>query len=202
MVRELNMDTQRQNFWKESIDKEASVRLAWHVQFSKDLSSQSAIQMKSKQPKKNGTFLPKIGTQNSKMITSNLEKQKIKMACSRSDKTQYKGQVTDKSASEPTTLLIEMRPVTPGTKKLLYKGFSALGEGRYAYLQERKKKKPEQKYEFPITNGWEYGWKITEAMKKSLSKPAEFGRTRIVKDSFYRNNGVSPHDGDLLSCFQ
>lgn len=198
MVRELNMDTQRQNFWKESIDKEASVRLAWHVQFSKDLSSQSVIQMKNK-PKKSGNFLPKIGTQNSKLITSNLEKQKLKMASNRSDKMQY--QMNGKSTLEPT-LLIEMRPVTPGTKKLLYKGFSALGEGRYAYLQERKKKKPEQKYEFPITNGWEYGWKITEAMKTSLSKPAEFGRTRIVKDSFYRNNGVSPHDGDLLSCFQ
>ena len=189
MVRELNMDTQRQNFWKESIDKEASVRLAWHVQFSKDLSSQSAIQMKNIHPKKKETLFPKIGTQNT-LIQSNLNEQKLKMA-----------KQMDKSTTKPT-LLVEMHPVTPRTKKLLYKGFSALGEGRYAYLQERKKKKPEQKYEFPITNAWEYGWKITEAMKQSLSKPAEFGRTRIVKDSFYRNNGVDPHDGNLLSCFQ
>lgn len=190
------MDTQRQNFWKESIDKEASVRLAWHVQFSKDLKTHSPA-MQNKNQKKKENFLPKIGTKKSQLMTPHLEKEISKMA-----KSYGESKPMTSDTKKPTTLLVEMRPVTAGTKKLLYKGFSALGEGRYAYLQERKKKKPEQKYEFPITNGWEYGWKITEAMKQSLSKPAEFGRTRIVKDSFYRNNGVSPHDGHLLTSFQ
>ena len=195
MVRELNMDTQRQNFWKESIDKEATVRLAWHMQFSKEFANKSIPLRK----KKVDSFLPKIGA--AQLVTANSNNaRKIKYKATlpaNFSPTKAKGD------EETTTLLIEMRPVTPLTKSMLYKGFSALGEGRYAYLQERKKKKPEQKYKFPITNGWEYGWKITDAMKNSTSKPAEFGRTRIVKDSFYRNNGVAPHDDELLSsCFQ
>ena len=86
----------------------------------------------------------------------------------------------------------EMRPVTPTTRKLLFKGFSALGEGRYQYLQKRKQKKPEDKYEFPVTSSWEYGWKMTKSMKNSSICTANFGRTKIVKDSFYRTNGVLP----------
>jgi len=195
MVRELNMDTQRQNFWKESIDKEAAVRLAWHMQFSKEFANKSLPLRK----KKAVNFLPKISAANSQLVKSNSNDAR-KVKC-KTFPANFKPTATGEE--ETTTLLIEMRPVTPITKNLLYKGFSALGEGRYAYLQERKKKKPEQKYEFPITNGWEYGWKITDAMKHSTSKPAEFGRTRIVKDSFYRNNGVDPHDDEMLSsCFQ
>lgn len=186
MVRELNMDTQRQNFWKESIHKEAAVRLAWHMRFSKDFSEESKY-IKSPPPKKEKTFFPKIPTvEQRKTKSKGFQLQPIKL-------------ITDNC--DENTLLIEMRPVSSKTRNLLYKGFSALGEGRYAYLQARKERKPEQKYEFPITSGWEYGWKITDAMKSSSTKPAEFGRTRIVKDSFYRNNGVAPHD-EVLSCFQ
>ena len=188
MVRELNMDTQRQNFWKESIHKEAAVRLAWHMQFSKEFANVPKQILK----KKPGNFLPKLSVDS--QLVKTIPKNKIV--------TKPLKVSEELNGEKCNTLLLEMRPVTPSTKQLLYKGFSALGEGRYAYLQERKRKKPEQKYEFPITNGWEYGWKINDAMKQSVSKPAEFGRTRIVRDSFYRNNGVAPHDDDLLSCFQ
>jgi len=188
------MDTQRQNFWKESIDKEAAVRLAWHMEFSKEFDSQA-----NPIKKKTQNFLPKIsGSKKNHLMNSTT--QDYRKSKSKGDAMSMKNKFKDQGGE--TTLLLEMRPVTPRTKNLLYKGFSALGEGRYAYLQERKKKKPEQKYEFPITNGWEYGWKINDAMKHSTSKAAEFGRTKIVKDSFYRDNGVAPHNGDFLSCFQ
>ena len=180
------MDTQRQNFWKESINKEATVRLLWHMKFSKEF-AKSSFQPK---PRKEG-FLPKP------LLTLD----PLKIPQSTKSRTSSKKGQTDTGNAEPppkenmdALMLVEMRPVTPKTRSLLYKGFSALGEGRYAYLQARKQKKPEQKYEFPITSGWEYGWKITDAMKNSSTRPAEFGRTRIVKDSFYRTNGVLPQE--------
>ena len=92
------------------------------------------------------------------------------------------------AAADPNALLVEMRQVTPAIKSQLYKGFSKEGTGRYAYLQIRKLKKPEDKYDFPITSSWEYGWKLDDVVKE-FRAPA-FGRSRIVKDSFYRTNGI------------
>jgi len=188
MVRELNMDTQRQNFWKESIHKEANVRLAWHMRFSKEFADQP-VQQKSEKVKGR---VPKIKIVDPQLIQTNAIKESVKTRVKHGEPSYQSNEITK---------VVEMRPVSARTRNLLYKGFSALGEGRYAYLQERKQKKPEMKYEFPITSGWEYGWNITDAMKRSTTKAAEFGRTRIVRDSFYRRNGVIPHDG-ILSSFQ
>lgn len=194
MVRELNMDTQRQNFWKESIDKEATVRLAWHMRFSKEFADGS---LRTTSKTRKGEISPKLISV--KLPTRNERHHKAKFKPK--NITTKKEKVKTDTNKDDITLpaLVEMRPVSGQTRNLLYKGFSALGEGRYAYLQARKQKKPENKYEFPITSGWEYGWKITDAMKRSSTKAAEFGRTRIVKDSFYRRNGVIPQDIDLSS---
>ena len=181
------MDTQRQNFWKESIHKEANVRLAWHMRFSKEFADQT-VQI---QPKVKKRIVPKI-KMDPQLIT--LKKDDPSVQAKQKPGAQQ-------LLSRDTAKIVEMRPVSARTRNLLYKGFSALGEGRYAYLQERKQKKPEMKYDFPITSGWEYGWNITDTMKRSSTKAAEFGRTRIVRDSFYRRNGVIPHDG-ILSSFQ
>lgn len=187
MARELNMDTQRQNFWKESIHKEATVRLSWHMKFSKEFARDHSVK-KVKSPKPLALLVkPTANINLNQSVSINPNKSKQLTA------SQIKGLKAKPGASS----FAEMRPVTPATKHLLYKGFSALGEGRYQYLQQRRQKKPEQKYEFPITSGWEYGWKITTSMKNSSTRPAEFGRTRIVKDSFYRTNGVLPIDDEI-----
>ena len=187
MARELNMDTQRQNFWKESIHKEATVRLSWHMKFSKEFARDHSVK-KLKSPDPLAMLVKPTGNINIKQSVNVNPKQSKQPTVS---------QIKDLKAKPRATNLTEMRPVTPATKLLLYKGFSALGEGRYQYLQQRKQKKPEQKYEFPITSGWEYGWKITTSMKNSSTRPAEFGRTRIVRDSFYRTNGVLPIDTEI-----
>ena len=190
MVRELNMDTQRQNFWKESIHKEATVRLAWHMRFSKEFASEQPFQTVDRTSKNKKAIVPKLAQAEVDMPPVSYAKKKMKNEI-------ILPNTRGLNPNESLPLLVEMRPVSSKTRKLLYKGFSALGEGRYAYLQQRKEKKPEQKYEFPITSGWEYGWKITDAMKRLSGKPAEFGRTRIVKDSVYRRNGVIPQDVEL-----
>ena len=116
MVRELNMDTQRQNFWKESINKEATVRLAWHMRFSKEFAD-SNLQSKAQ---KNG-FLPKLTKVDGKTLNhmeTNYRKSSKK----------YSEPVKD-SDDDPDDrlLLVEMRPVSCETRDLLFKGFSALG---------------------------------------------------------------------------
>ena len=180
MVRELNMDTQRQNFWKESINKEANVRLLWHTRYSKEFAERSFA---VKPQKKEGmVFKSKEQALGSKTVGKDEKKATGKAKKPGENKAAAAG-----TTAEPESLLIEMRPVSSDTRSLLYKGFSALGKGRYAYLQQRRLKKPEEKYEFPITSAWEIGWKINDCVKPV--KP-QFGQSREIRDSFYRSNGI------------
>jgi len=179
MVRELNMDTQRQNFWKESIDKEAYVRLAWHTKYSKEFARDAAVaSMGSQSRKQEGLKINALNAFKQEME----EKEKEE-----TEKTSQK-KLEEKAKTDPDALLVEMRPVSSGTRKLLYDGFSALGGGRYAYLQQRKLKAPEVKYEFPITSSWEIGWRLQDCVKQQRSP--SFGRTRVIRDTFYRPNGI------------
>ena len=185
MVRELNMNTQRQNFWKESIHKEATVRLLWHMKFSKEFARNQNIR----------EHYLKKQAELSMMKTAPVSH----IGLERYPKTKKAETLPDPGkdgedvqSGRGQGLATEMRPVTPSTRELLFKGFSALGEGRHQYLRKRKEKKPEEKYEYPVTSGWEYGWKIGRSMGNFRMRPAEFGRTRIIKESFYRTNGVLP----------
>jgi len=189
MVRELNMNTQRQNFWKESINKEATIRLLWHMKFSKEFARNPNIQEHYK--KKGEELLKK------KMPVSHISLERYPKSKKVKTLANPGKMGTGNKSSSAKGHTNEMRPVTPSTRELLFQGFSALGEGRYQYLQKRKKKNPEEKYAYPITSGWEYGWKVTNSMKNSMFRPAEFGRTRIVKESFYRTNGVLPAENTV-----
>ena len=90
-------------------------------------------------------------------------------------------------AGEPE---VTMRVASANTKNILYTGLSAEGEGRKAYLLQRKNKGPEEKYQYPLTSALEVGWKIREVSGSIEGKPAQFGRSRIVQDTFFRTNGV------------
>ena len=178
MVRELNMDTQRQNFWKESIRKEAMVRLAWQTQYSKEFARTGGFS-ESKAKK---------GSVDIEPVMKNLqEKLEIKLNELPAAETEVQADTT-KPSSQPAIYLKEMRPASKRTVKLLYEGFSADGGGRYAYLEKRKTIIPERKYEFPITSSFEYGWKSKHAMRGM--KPAQFSRSSTIKEEFYRPNGI------------
>lgn len=92
----------------------------------------------------------------------------------------------------------------------LYNGISRDKEGRYKYLNERKKYKPDQKYIFPTTSSMEIGWKLYDNDLKltprlkyfkeqstgiiyptSLTEiPSPHAIRNVVINSFHRNNGV------------
>ena len=66
MARELNMDTQRQNFWKESIHKEAFVRQAWHGRYRAEIDEKNKLREvsgdieKQNRMKRFTTMVPKV----------------------------------------------------------------------------------------------------------------------------------------------
>ncbi|CAH1381209.1 unnamed protein product [Tenebrio molitor] len=79
-----------------------------------------------------------------------------------------------------------MRPVDKKTRDLLYA--STRPDGRLTYLHERYKVIPEQRYYFPETTNFQYGWNMWEVIKNIRGSP--FARQQVIKESFYRRRGV------------
>jgi len=166
-------------FLKEAYHKEESVRFDWHLKYSKAFAKQAATsknkrQLEAGKMKFNTTVTKKI-----KNLNGDLKKDRL------SSLTEAAKEV--KEEKNKPVILNDMRPVSRPTLSLLYKGISAQEEGRYAYLNKRKMKSPEEKFEFPITSSTLYGWKI---MDFSAPKPSAFARTCVVRDTFYRSSGI------------
>ena len=187
------MDTQQQNFWIESINKEAAVRFAWQLRYSKQFAKDAASTQKGSNVKEKGLHIKSNISETIKRMEESAKKReeerKKDVAGKRSppaeDSAMGESQDPKKEEKYP---LRDMRPSSPNTRALLYNGISAHGEGRFAYLKKRALLAPEEKYEFPILSSCEYGWKILQLSKNS--KPSEYGRTCIVRDTFYRNSGI------------
>ncbi|XP_062928276.1 protein SPMIP1-like [Mobula hypostoma] len=155
MERKLNMDTQLQNFWKESMTKEDLLRFCWLRHFKGDLSKPPArVTERKKVP-----TLPHGGFQIQDAAVQGKEGGPSKEV--KQKKLRAKEQA-------PTVSMSDMRPVTPEVRALLYDGFSKEDKGRYQYLKARKKKGPSEKYEYPLTTSWNYGWKIGESLLARL----------------------------------
>ena len=173
----LPMDTQLQNFWIESIDKEAALRFAWQLKYSKQFAKK--VVQQGQQGKKTGLVL-------SNAVSDRIKKMKAESKSTNSG-TRALPSRSQSAKSDGVAVLRDMRPPSQATRSMLYSGISAHGEGRYAYLKKRKLMIPEQKYEFPILSSCQYGWKITELTNP---KPSRYARTCVIKDSFYRNSGI------------
>ncbi|XP_078275538.1 protein SPMIP1-like [Rhinoraja longicauda] len=174
MERKLNMDTQVQNFWKESITKEDLLRMCWLRRFKGNLSQPPEREIVLKKIPK----LPRIPVQTK-------EPKAQEKVAGPSAKEKCKKSIAEKKTANRS--LDDMRPITPEVRALLYNGFSKEDKGRSLYLKTRKKKGPSEKYEYPLTTSWNYGWKIEENVE--YKKP-NFGRTAIVETAFYRRNGI------------
>ncbi|KAI6654308.1 hypothetical protein LOD99_706 [Oopsacas minuta] len=163
------VDTQKSNFWKESLKKEAQLRKDWHLRYSKEfVKSQSA-----RRPRKIATidFTPIVVPDPIPPATR---------------------QTKPASAPQPSGTIsadfTEMRPATVNTHQMLYQGISHHGEGRYRYLNARKRIGPEVKFTYPQTYSMEYGWKITD---RPNTKKSEFARSFIIKNTFFRPSGIN-----------
>ena len=179
------MDAQQQSFWIESINKEAAVRFAWQLRYSKKFAKDLAMQEQRKPPRKQPPGL-NIASSLSARIKQ-LEDERPKPS---RQPTASKPESRASEKSQRRLSIRDMRPPSVNTRSVLYDGISAHGEGRYAYLKKRKRLSPDQKYEFPVLSSCEYGWKILDYMDPSKNKPSRFARTCVIRDSFYRNSGV------------
>lgn len=81
--------------------------------------------------------------------------------------------------------LVDMLPPDDATRRQLYNGTTKEGKGRYQYLRSRNVPGPDSKYRLPVLTSWEYGWNAGDVVKKP-----EFGRTKLISDTFYCRNGV------------
>ncbi|KAK1161564.1 protein ATP6V1FNB [Acipenser oxyrinchus oxyrinchus] len=171
------LTTQKQNCYRELIEKEAYTRLAWKAKYGQEYSRGPSLRglKASAVPKLPAprTVLPPV------MCTMKPEELAV-------------------AQTAETGLQPDMRPVTPQIRSTLYQGFSKEGKGRNLYLQQRSQKSPDEKFQHPVLSSWEYGWRLGELVKE-VKKPV-YGRSGLVKDTFYARNGIfnSPAPTDRL----
>ena len=212
-MREL-MDTQRQNFWTESIVKEKKKRLDWLMKTDPNefmrLSEAAAQEAPGKientigkgQEKLlddvggiatlTGTSASVIGEKSSdaQLEADRFPKNQViakyqTMPPKELNYEQDADYEAEEGEGETDCVAPEMRPPSGATKKLLYEGFSKEGLGRKKYLETRKMKKPEERFDYTVTSNWEYGWQQTTDLH-----PPKNGRSRIVRDTFFRTGGA------------
>jgi len=174
------METQLLNFWKEAFKKEASIRLGWQLKYSKIFAKQA----RERAARKSDAV---AATSNVSKHIKRMEKELSKLGTASEEQPEEK---EDKSSESTLSEYRPMRPVSPKTREQLYDGISHHGEGRYAYLKKRKQKAPEEKYIYPLQSSCEYGWKIRDQAQFPKSMTPRYTRTRIVKDTFYRQSGI------------
>jgi len=198
MARNYPADTQIQNFLTESYIKEQNARLGWYHQRQLQ-PGQGSTQMQvfrkkieAAAPKPTEHLLSLRGMKSKnyhKRIVKN-DDNLLKMAAAVAERNGSSGE-----------LLADMRPVTHFVRGKLYDGFTKEGKGRYQYLQDRYQQIPEVKYQFPVLNSWDYGWRLGDVIKKEEIKKPVNGRTRIVADTFYTRTGIPVLRKEVSSYF-
>jgi len=194
MSRNYPADTQIQNFLTESYIKEQNARLGWYHQRQ---------QNPNKGSKQMEVFRKKIEAAAPRPTDALLALKDAKPKSYHKRVVKHEDNLVKlaKLTEKPTTELVDMRPVTSCTRDKLYDGFTKEGRGRYQYLQERYQRIPEVKYQFPVLNSWDYGWRLSDVIQKEDIKKPAFGRTRIVADTFYTRTGIPVLRKEVTSLF-
>lgn len=148
MARHLNMDTLQQNFWKEEYLKEIMLRFDWHQKYGALVKSKQERQRERRKKAVETTLrLPSVKAPFP-------EKPKIPPPPPEPPKED------DLMGVDEMVLKAEMKPAHREVRELLYQGISHEEEGRYRYLKTRALLRPEDKYTFPITTNFNYGWQM------------------------------------------
>uniref|UniRef100_A0A8D0BCG3 Sperm microtubule inner protein 1 n=1 Tax=Salvator merianae TaxID=96440 RepID=A0A8D0BCG3_SALMN len=176
MARHLNMGTLQQNFWKEEYLKELMLRYAWHQKYG-------AI-VKAKQ--ESARERRKKGVDNTLRLPSVQAPPPVKPSSPPKPPAALEPpHERDLTGVDAMLLDTEMRPAPREVRALLYQGISHEDEGRYRYLKMRNLLAPEDKYTFPITTSFNYGWQMG---KITATHVAPTPKCRI--ESFFRKNGA------------
>lgn len=185
-------DIATQRFLEESYNKEMEKRLHWFFNSMKndDTAAKQSRQMdvfrrriEANCPRPNDEILQLMEQQEKNQAN----KENIKGSAAQC----VDGAVTLPPLSREQ-IQVDMKPVDHSQKKRLglYSGTSREGKGRHRYLHSRYVQLPEQRYNFPVTTSWDYGWGLTEFGRKDDAFQPLHGRTRLVQETFYDRNGV------------
>lgn len=171
------VDTQWQNFWKESIHNETETRMRWAMKFDTE------FQRMIHDPKLADVKVPsdrfnvkKINTIEHPLSSYAIDKQYH----------MKKERPPPPFPKKDSTVSLDMFPPDEKTKELLYDGISYNGEGRYQYLRARNKLYPDEKFPFEACTSWRYGWGGRDAPLKG----PKFATVSVVNETFYRKNGL------------
>lgn len=154
MSRQFNMDTLRQNFWKEEYLREKMLRCEWHRKYGTMVKAKQKAKAAARLPLRLPTLHPKAPLPPPPTPKAMPTK-------------------APSPALETPTIQSEMYPVPPATRALLYEGISHDFQGRYRYLNTRKLDMPEMRYIFPITSSFTYGWQLGEPQPLHNHPPHE-----------------------------
>uniref|UniRef100_A0A8D2LUV7 ATP6V1F neighbor n=1 Tax=Varanus komodoensis TaxID=61221 RepID=A0A8D2LUV7_VARKO len=141
MARPLNMDTLQQNFWKEEYLKEVMLRFGWHRKYG--------ALVKAKQESQRERHKRGVG--------ATLQLPSVQAPPPVKPSSPPQAPAPGRLPREP-----EMRPAPREVRALLYQGISHENEGRSCYLKTRLLLPPEDKYTFPVTTNFNYGWQMGE----------------------------------------
>ncbi|XP_062990304.1 protein SPMIP1 [Elgaria multicarinata webbii] len=176
MARPLNMDTLQQNFWKEEYLKEIMLRFGWHQKYGALVKAKQESRRERRKKAVDTTLrLPSVQAP-LPVKPSSPPKPPAPMRPPRE---------RDLTGLDAMILEAEMKPAPREVRALLYQGISHEDEGRYRYLKTRLLTQPEDKYTFPITTNFNYGWQMG---KMATVHTAPTPKTRI--ESFFRKNGA------------
>ncbi|XP_043196858.1 protein ATP6V1FNB-like [Amphibalanus amphitrite] len=178
MPRTMPVDTQWQNFWKESIHNETETRMRWALKFDNEfhkmINDPQLADFKVPCDRFNVKKVPTIEHPSTSYV---IDKQYHM-------KKQPPPPPIPKKPDSGVSL--DMYPPDPATKALLYDGISYNGEGRYQYLRARNKLYPDQRFPFEVCSSWQYGWGGQDA---PLRGP-KHATIAVVNETFYRKNGL------------
>ncbi|XP_053113582.1 protein ATP6V1FNB [Hemicordylus capensis] len=177
MARPLNMDTLQQNFWKEEYLKELLLRFGWHQKYGAIVKAKQESQRERRKKAVDNTLrLPSVKAPLPPVKPSPPPSLQAPVGPARE---------RDLTGIDALILEAEMRPVPREVHGLLYQGISHEDEGRARYLKTRLLLAPEEKYTFPITTSFNYGWQMG---KMASAHVAPTAKCRI--ESFFRKNGA------------
>lgn len=161
--------------WNDIIHKERDTRLKWNIKYNSSNNLDNELDWQAKQNKID--------------FETHLKRQKFSVPESQNGNNLPK-------LKEALLSRIKLREPSPEEKSLLYEGISRDFQGRWKYLDARKKYRPEEKYHFPVTSSMVYGWRQYDENNRRLDSlegteiPSKHGIKNLVINTFYRENGV------------
>ncbi|XP_038609163.1 protein ATP6V1FNB [Tachyglossus aculeatus] len=173
MARHLNMDTQRQNFWKEEYLKEMLLRFGWQRKYGAAVRAKQRARVQARE----GLKLPTIAPKGLPKVPS-----PPKAPTPLPPKAPVPKPTGPVCPSPPDG---EMYPVPPAIRTLLYHGVSHDQQGRVCYLAARAATRPEERYLYPLTTSFVYGWQLGPTVKGALPS------NKLCRiETFFRKNGA------------